>query len=111
MASELFHDLYKRAYRLDCPTIHTLNGLAAGLGPGPTLERVNLTDLLYDAGREFIDSMDEFARRHNPKRSRMIKYRCPACGDPYCNGAVQVPPAGYIVVGISGPKPPEESGK
>lgn len=111
MASELFHDLLQRAWRLDCPYIHTLNALTHSLGPGPTTERVLLAESLYEAGKEFLDSIDEYAMKHAP-RSRQIKLRCPHCGDPYCGGAVPVVPVatGYIV--ISGPKPPtEESGK
>ena len=111
MASELFHELYAKAFRLDCPHVHTLNGLTHGLGPGPTTQRIGLAEALYDAGADFIDAIDEYAMKH-AQRNREIKLRCPNCGDPYCSGAMPSvrTPMGIVFLQQGAP-PNEESGK
>jgi hypothetical protein len=88
MASELFHDLYRRAFKSDCAVIHTLNQLMCGMGPGATTVRVPLAESLLDAARDFDDGIDLIARRANMDRRADVVFRCPNCGLSYCPGAV-----------------------
>lgn len=95
MASELFHDLYRRAFKADCAVIHTLNQLMCGMGPGNTTLRVRLAEGLLEASRDFDDSIALIARRRN-MTTRGPAYRCPNCGLPHCPGAVPELPASVI---------------
>lgn len=108
MATELFHDLYKRALKLDCAILHILRGLDQGLGPAPLTSRVSLAEGLHDIGADFLDAMDDFARKHHVRQSP-VKYICPTCGSPYCNGAVPMVRTHVVVVQPGGPPP--KSGK
>ena len=89
MASDLFHELYTKAFRLDCPKIHTLNRLTQSMGPASTTQRARFIDDLLDAGREFDDELAEVALKN---RMPVLPYemRCPNCGDSNCPGAVPV---------------------
>ncbi len=95
MASELFHDLYRRAMVADCAVIHTLNQLVCGMGPGITTSRVRLAEQLLEASRDFDAGIDSIARRRNMLR-RGPSFRCPHCGLPHCPGAVPELPASVI---------------
>ena len=99
MATELFHTLYHQAFRLDCPLITLFNKLKSGLGTsGKTLERVEMAKSFYNAGADFLDALDTMARDQlrvgNTDtlfyRNAVRKYRCPNCGSPYCDNAVEV---------------------
>jgi len=109
MATELFHDLYRRAFRLDCSTIHTLNGLTRGMGPGPTTARVKLAESLDQAGADFIDAIDDIARKWAIPKARAIKFMCPGCGSPYCGGAIPFPNFQNVKITLIGDLP--KSGK
>jgi len=90
-ATELFHDLYQRAFRLDCPRLHVLNSLTSSLGPDRTTSRVRLADGLLLAGREFDEGLEDVIRR-NRMPVRDFELRCPSCGSPHCPGAVPTKP-------------------
>ena len=91
MASELFHDLYRKAFRLDCGAIHILNSMAHTLGPGNTSTRAHTVDQLLELGQEFDETLEDIARA-NRMSVRRFKFRCPHCGNPYCPAAVPVTP-------------------
>jgi len=88
MASELFHDLYRRAFQPDCPTIHKFNHLTASLGPSEATGRAALSDKLVDADQQFEESIHEIATRNNMYRADTPEFRCPCCGLSHCSGAV-----------------------
>lgn len=92
MASELFHDLYRRAFKADCAVIHTLNQLIIGMGPGSTTLRVRLAEGLLEARRDFDAGIDSVARRRNMLRHDLL-FSCPHCGLSHCPGAVPMLPA------------------
>lgn len=96
MASALFHELYHRAFQLDCPTIHVLNRLTTTLGPGSTVTRSLLADRLVEAAMLFEEDLCEISIECDMRRWDAVEYRCPCCGLSHCSGAIQVtkiPPA------------------
>ena len=111
MATELFHELYHRAFRRDCATIQTLNKLTSGIGPGPTTSRARLATQLHSASIDFMDAIDEQAQqlartvnhRSSVYRNATTKWQCPNCRSPYCDNAVPLlrVPDGVIISVIS----------
>lgn len=90
MASELFHDLYNKAYRLDCGLIHKLTDLAHPHGmffPFKTTVVVPLAESLLAGWVKFKGELHHVAIRHGMYRHKFIE-RCPNCGQADCPGAI-----------------------
>lgn len=94
MASQLFHDLYDNAFRLDCALIYKLNEFAAehsDFFPFNTTDMVPLIEEILTDWSTFKAQLHHVASRHRMYHRR-FKERCPQCGQADCPGAEPMVP-------------------
>lgn len=90
MPSETFRRLYRDAYLRDCPIIRLILSIRGWFGELPVTNQSGVADAVHTISVNFLDVMDDFARRYNPKRFKRISYQCPGCGGAYCQDSIEI---------------------
>lgn len=89
--TDLFRDLYRKAFLRDHPRLVMLGMLHDSLGmSGSPSTRVRLAEQLLDLDDDIEQRLLAVARRERIRIRRDVRFMCPECGNSSCPRAVRV---------------------